>query len=163
MPVPNVGDKAPDFAVVDQDARPVALADLLGSGYLVLVFFRGHWCPFCRRHMTRLQANLERIGESGGRLVGLSIDAPKLSRDLIAELGLGFPMLSDPTSTVVDAYGIRNRLLGTKSGVPHPAVFIIDTQGIVRFREVRHNYKRRMSPSRIIRRLGELRGVSAET
>jgi peroxiredoxin len=88
--------------------------------------------------------------------VALSIDEPVLSRALADELGLAFPLLCDPTSAVVDLYGVRNRLLGVKSGIPHPAVFLIDAGGIIRHGEVRHNYRRRVSPSRIFRWLDEL-------
>ena len=161
MGVPAVGRPAPDFAAVDKDGSPFVLREALGPGPVVLVFYRGHWCPFCRRQLGRLQANLDRIRRRGACLVALSIDQPKFSQRLADELGLSFTLLSNPDSSAVDAYGIRNRLLGVQSGVPHPAVFIIDAEGIIRFREVRHNYRRRVSPHRILRQLDSLLGVEA--
>ncbi len=163
MGTPAIGQPAPDFAVVDQDGKPVRLRDLLGDGLLVLVFYRGHWCPFCRRHMKKLQGNLGRIGQRGARLVALSIDQPKLSRHLADELGLEFTLLCNPDSSVIEDYGIRNRLLGVQSGIPHPSVFIIDGRGIIRFREVRHNYRRRTTAHRILKELDKIAGLTGAT
>jgi len=159
MGIPAVGDPAPDFSVVDSRGAPFTLSDLRGRGPVVLVFYRGHWCPFCRKQLSRLQAGLPAIRDRGAHLVALSIDQPRLGRALADELGLEFTLLSNPDSSVVDLYGIRNRLLGVASGIPHPAVFLIDAEGIVRFREVRHNYRRRVSPSRILRELDRLTGA----
>jgi peroxiredoxin len=161
MEIPKLGQPAPDFAAVDQNESPASLSGLRGDDLLVLVFYRGHWCPFCRRQLAKLQGNLGRIRQRGARLVAVAIDAPDFSRRLAEELGLEFPILSDPDSTIVDAYGIRNRLLGVRSGVPHPAVFVIDRQGLVRFAEVRHNFRLRIAPSRILRELERLSGVPA--
>ncbi|MBN2584677.1 MAG: peroxiredoxin family protein [Planctomycetes bacterium] len=154
----DVGQQAPNFSLVAADGRQVALHDLLRQGPVVLVFYRGHWCPFCRRQLAKLQGNLERIRKRGASLVAVSIDERSLVRRLADELGLGFVLLSDPDSSAIDAYGVRNRLLGVKSGIPHPSVFIIDGQGIVRFREVRHNYRRRTTPHRMLRALDEVVG-----
>lgn len=161
MPIPDVGQVAPDFSVVDAEGRPFTLSACFGRGPVVLLFFRGHWCPFCRRQMSRLQASLPAVRQHGARVIALSVDEPPLSRRLAYELGLEFPILSDPESAVVDLYGVRNRLLGVKSGIPHPATFLIDSEGVIQFREVRHNYKRRVSPSRILRELDRLAGASA--
>jgi len=159
MGIPAVGDPAPDFSVVDSHGAPFTLSDRRAAGPVVLVFYRGHWCPFCRKQLARLQASLPAIRRRGAHLVALSIDQPRLSRALADELALEFTLLSNPDSSVVDLYGVRNRLLGVASGIPHPAVFLIDAEGIVRFREVRHNYRRRVSPSRILRELDRLPGV----
>jgi len=161
MSIPAVGKPAPDFSVVDSHSSPFTLSDFRGRGPLVLVFYRGHWCPFCRKQLSRLQGNLARILERGAHLVALSIDQPRISRALAHELGLEFTLLSNPDSSVIDLYGIRNRLLGVESGIPHPAIFLIDVEGIVRFREVRHNYRRRVSPSRILRELDRLIGAKS--
>ncbi len=163
MGIPAIGQRAPDFAVVDQYGAPFTLRDLLGEGPLVLVFYRGHWCPFCRRHMTKLQGNLGRIRERGARLAALAIDQPKLSRRLADDLGLEFTLLCNPDSSVIEDYGIANRLLGVQSGIPHPSVFIIDGDGIVRFREVRHNYRRRTTSHRILKELDKVAGVIGAT
>jgi len=162
MNIPEPGQLAPDFTVVDLNERPFTLSSWRGNGPTVLIFYRGHWCPFCRKQLVRLQANLDGFRRRGARLVLLSIDEPVLSRALADELGLEYLLICDPSSAVVDLYGVRNRLLGVKSGIPHPAVFVIDGAGIVRYAEVRHNYRRRISPSRIFRWLDEMSGVEAK-
>ena len=161
MPIPGPGQLAPDFTLPDLNGQPFTLSAFRGDGSTVLVFYRGHWCPFCRKQLARLQANLAGFRQRGARLAALSIDEPVLSRALADELGLEFPLLCDTASAVIDLYGVRNRLLGVKSGIPHPAVFVIDAGGTVRHSEVRHNYRRRVSPSRIFRWLDELSGAGA--
>ncbi len=157
MAVPSVGQRAPEFAVVDQDRNPVTLESLRRRGTVVLVFYRGHWCPYCRRQLTRLQESVRAIAAHGASLVALSVDPPRLSRRLAEELGIGFPLLCNPDGSAIDAYGVRNRLLGARSGIPHPAVFVIDARGVIRFREVHRNYRRRTSARRILRILEKLK------
>ncbi|NLX58902.1 MAG: peroxiredoxin family protein [Phycisphaerae bacterium] len=142
--------------MADTSGRRVVLSDLWRRGPVVLVFYRGHWCPFCRRHLKRLQEHLDAIRGRGAALVAVSSDERVLARRLSDELGLEYPLLRDPDGSVMDAYGVRNRLLGIAGGIPHPAAFIVDGDGIVRFREVRRNYRRRTTAARLARALDEV-------
>jgi len=152
----DVGHQAPDFSLADTSGRRVVLSELRRRGPVVLVFYRGHWCPFCRRHLKRLQEHLGEIRSRGAAVVAVSSDERVLARRLSDELGLEYPVLSDLDGAVMDAYGVRNRLLGIAGGIPHASVFIIDVKGIVRFREVRRNYRRRTAPARLVRVLDEV-------
>jgi peroxiredoxin len=152
----EAGQRAPEFSLIDTAGRQVTLSGLLRRGAVVLVFYRGHWCPFCRRHLKKLQGNLDRIRTLGASLVAVSVDERPLARRMADELGLEFAVVGDRDGATIDAYGVRNRLLGIAGGIPHPALFIIDSQGVVRFREVSHDYRRRTTPSRMLRALGRI-------
>ena len=159
MGIPEIGQTAPDFALTDQSGAVVSLKDLTREGPAVIVFYRGYWCPFCKRHLRQLQKNLVAIRQRGAHLAAIAIDPPELSQALAGVLKLEFPLLSDLDSKVIDAYGVRNDLPGVHPGVSNPAMFVIDRQGVVRFAEVRPDPQPRTSPELIVRELDRLLGV----
>ncbi|QOV88618.1 peroxiredoxin family protein [Humisphaera borealis] len=139
----RVGLPAPDFVIPDIAGNSFRPFDALPVGGLILVFYRGHWCPYCRRYLCKLQANLKRIEEAGGRVVAISPEPPSAGAAMARELGLTFTILSDTGGQVIDHFGTRNGFLGGSSVLPHPSVFVIDNQGVVRFRSIDRNYKKR--------------------
>lgn len=147
-----VGAKAPDFTLKNAAGADVSLMSLTKSGPVALVFYRSaDWCPFCKKQLQALQADLAKVEMSGVRVVGLSYDAPATSAAAAAKLGLTFPLLSDMGSKVIDAYGIRNaEAKGKAAGVAHPVVFIVDGQGVIRAKLARESYKDRPESAEII-------------
>lgn len=147
-----VGTQAPDFTLKNAAGADVALSALLKKGPVALVFYRSaDWCPFCKKQLQALQQNLREIEATGVQLVGISYDAPATSAAAVAKLGLSFPLLSDPGSKVIDAYGIRNaEAKGKSAGVPHPTLFILDQQGVIRGKLAREGYRDRPESAEII-------------
>ena len=127
----------------ESHGHPVALGDLLGRGPVVIVFYRGHWCPYCRRYLTKLQANHARFLERGASVIAISPEPPATSAQLAQDLNLAFPLLCDTGGDVMDRYGTRNRMTGARTVMPHPSVFVIDPGGAIRFRSIDRNYKLR--------------------
>ena len=81
---------------------------------------------------------------------------PKTGAALAAEMGLTFPLLSDADGQVINRFGTRNGYLGGGSVLPHPSVFVIDNQGVIRFRSVDRNYKKRTTIRTILGTLATL-------
>ena len=154
----GVGSSAPDFDLPDHRGGTVRLYDRLGPGGLVLVFVRGHWCPYCRRYLAKLQTNLPRIRAAGADLLAVSPEPPATSAAFAAELDLGFPILSDADGQVINRFGTRNGYMGGGSVLPHPSVFVIDAGGAIRFRSIDRNYKKRTTVRTILAALGEMGG-----
>jgi peroxiredoxin len=152
MPGLKVGERAPDFTLKNAAGQEVALHALLSKGNVALAFVRSaDWCPFCRKQLQELQANLEAIRASGVQLIALSYDSPETNAKAAAKLGLTFPLLSDPGSKTIDAYGIRNHeATGRAAGIPHPTLFIVDRQGVIRAKLMRDGYKERPEPAELI-------------
>jgi len=148
---------APDFQLESTSASPVHLRTFLESSAVVLVFYRGHWCPYCRRYLAKLQEHIQRIESPGVRLLAISLEPLATSQSLARDLALSFPLLSDPTGDVIRAYGVRNTFAGAASLLPHPAVFIIDSQGEIRFRSIDRNFKKRTTVRTILSELARLR------
>jgi len=154
----SVGDLAPDFVLPASDGSTVRLSDLVGDGLVLLGFFRGHWCPYCRRYLAKLQLHADRLREQNVRVLAISPEPPATSETLARELSLSFPVLADTDGRVIDAYGVRNRFASARSLLPHPAVFLIDAQRRIRFREVNRNYKIRTSIRTIFHAIAETTG-----
>jgi peroxiredoxin len=85
------------------------------------------------------------------KLYAISVDPPSVSKDFAEKLGadkkgaITFPILSDPDHKIIDAYGLRDPAYkGQKVyGIPHPAVYVIDTSGKIAWAKVESNYRER--------------------
>ena len=164
-----VGDHAPNFTLPDALGQPVTLADLLAQGPVVVVFYRGEWCPYCNVQLRGLQAALPRFRELGASLVAISPQASDHSLSLTEKHDLTFTVLSDLDQEVIRAYQVQFTLAGdledlqvnvfqndprnqnadhTRS-LPVPATFVIDRDGIVRAAFVSADWRVRAEPADI--------------
>lgn len=159
LPGLAVGARAPDFTLQDAARSSVPLKSLTKSGPVALVFYRSaDWCPFCKKQLQSLQADLKKVEMSGVRVVGISNDAPATSAAAAAKLGLTFPLLSDEGSKVIAAYGVLNaEAKGKAAGVAHPVVFIVDGQGVIRAKLGRDGYKDRPESAEIVAAVNSLK------
>jgi len=156
----RVGEKAPGFTLKSAAGDDLALSAALRQGNVALIFVRSaDWCPFCRRQLQDLQKDLKAITASGVQVIAVSYDSPAINAAAVAKLGLTYPLLSDPGSKVIDAYGIRNlEATGRAAGVPHPTVFILDRQGTIRARLMRDHYRDRPESAEIMAAAQAVRG-----
>lgn len=91
------------------------------------------------------------------KLFAISVDPPQVSKELAVKLAadkrgeIDFPLLSDPDHRTIDTYGLHDPAYdGEKlAGIPHPAVYVIDKQGIVAWAKVESNYRERPSNAEI--------------
>ncbi|MEO7412168.1 MAG: peroxiredoxin family protein [Opitutaceae bacterium] len=152
MPGLKVGVKAADFTLKNAAGQEVALSELLKHGKVALAFVRSaDWCPFCKKQLQELQASLKDIQAAGIQLIAISYDSPETNTAAAAKLGLTFPLLSDTGSKVIEAYGIRNQeATGRGAGIPHPVLFLLDQQGVIRVKLMRDGYRTRPEPAEII-------------
>lgn len=150
-----VGDLAPDFTLEDQSGRQVTLSAEVEMKPVVLVFYRGYWCPYCGRQLSELRSLLEPNEKIS--LWAVSVDSHEQSKSFaekIASDGRGninFQMLSDPGHRVIDSYGLRDpRYAGNElQGIPYPAVYVIDKSRRVVWARVEKDFKVRPRNSEI--------------
>ncbi len=171
---PQVGDLMPDFLLPDQDGQFVSLAALRERGPVVLVFHRGHWCPYCRLTMAGMAAIEARIAPFG--LVGISPERQQHTRTLRREAGATFPFLTDMGSGYALAVNLAIWIDDTLAGLierggsdipgyngslgwilPIPAIFVIAQDGMVVARHVEPDYRRRMEHEDVIAALESIR------
>jgi peroxiredoxin len=175
----KAGDPMPEFELPSIEGTLVSSADLLARGPLVLSFFRGGWCPYCRLELKALQETLPEIGHQGATLAAITPDSGSAFAATKRANELGFQVLSDLDNGVGLTFGIIFRIppaikelylrlgidLGARHGnatgewlLPLPATYIVDRRGVIRHAELDPDFKRRMEPKEIVRALGTLPG-----
>lgn len=127
-PSSQVGGRLPDVVVHDQSGAPVKLRALQGP--LLLVWFRGSWCPYCRRQLADIAAEEARFPAAHLRVLAVSVDPTGPLQTLRRELQLSFPLLSDP-----------ERQLADQCEVGH-CVALLDSSGVIRWGVVSGNWER---------------------
>lgn len=103
-PVLHTGDRAPDFALNDQDGRIQALKQFRGR-WLVLYFYPKDGTPVCTREACNFRDDQQALRESGAEILGVSLDPPAEHRNFSVRYALNFPLLSDPGGALSRAYG----------------------------------------------------------
>lgn len=122
------GDRAPDFALADQDGRTVTLSGLLGDGPLVLYFYPADFTPGCTREACSIRDMHDEIAAAGLRVVGIAPQDAASHARFRAQHGLQFTLLADPEKTAIKAYGVDGPLgFGVRR-----ATFLVGPDGIVR-------------------------------
>lgn len=144
---PPVGTKAPAVAAKDSEGRPATFASVSGKNGAVLVFFRSAaWCPYCQAQLIALKDVEAPLAARGYNLVAISYDKPETLAQFKARRQLGYTLLSDQSSKVIDAFGLRDPQYppGHRAhGVPQPAIFVISRAGVIQGKLAEEGYKNR--------------------
>lgn len=171
----RTGDSAPRFAVRTMDNERFDFDPRDLDRPVILITFRGGWCPFCNMHLSELRNAIPAITEMGVDVLFLSGDRPELLlRSLSRETqdaigGLGYRILSDANAQAAIALGIAfkasdqtiqrrlargddiERSSMERHGVlPVPAVFVINRDGIIEYSYANPDYKVRLSADELI-------------
>ena len=94
---------------------------------------------------------MAKLNEAGIEVVGLSYDPVDTLRKFAKKREITFPLLSDPGSRTIDAWGLRNESAkGRIAGVPHPGTIVLDGQGVVRAKLFHEGYKKRHTAEEIL-------------
>lgn len=131
----DVGSKAPDFTLMNQDRTPVTLSALRGQP-VVLAFFPAAFSGTCTTEMCTLRDWLAELNKTNATVLGISVDsffALKAFRD---HERLNFPLLSDFNKTAIRAYGVVNPDMIGLHDIAKRAVFVLDAEGVVQHKEV---------------------------
>src|SRR5215208_4504975 len=132
----DVGAKAPDFTLPNQDHEAVTLSKQLESGPVVLAFFPAAFSSVCTTEMCTFRDSASELNKVGAKVLGVSVDAFFALKAWADAQKLNFPLLSDFNKTVIAQYGVVNPdMIGLKN-ISKRAVFVIDRGGVVRHREV---------------------------
>src|SRR5882672_9353852 len=131
----DVGSKAPDFTLMNQDRQPVALSGLRGKP-VVLAFFPAAFSSVCQKELCTFRDSMGRLGQANAQVLGISVDTFFTLKAFQDQQKLPFPLLSDFNKQAIRDYGVFNEdMIGLK-GIAKRAVFVIDKNGIVRYRQV---------------------------
>lgn len=160
---PAPGERMPGFVLPDQNGHLVSLDRLLENSQAVISFHRGHWCPYCRINADALAKIEPEVSAAGGQIIAITPELQQFNRELQADAGASFPVLSD----IDNAYALELNLViqipddkrraMTAAGwdianyvnddswmLPIPATFVVGRDGMVKARFVDPDYRRRM-------------------
>ena len=131
----DVGSKAPDFTLISDDRQPVTLSALRGRP-VVLAFFPAAFSSVCTKELCTFRDSLARLNRAQAQVFGISVDTFFTLKAFHDDQKLTFPLLSDFNKQAIRDYGVFNEdMIGLK-GIAKRAVFVIDKDGVVRYREV---------------------------
>lgn len=140
-----VGAATPAFAVTTSAGAPATFASLKGDKGLVLAFVRSaDWCPFCKTQLKDLNTVAAELKTLGYPVVSVSYDSVDILRTFADANAISYTLASDVGSSVIDAFGVRNegaRSSARFNGIPHPAIFIIGADGVVKAKLYEENYR----------------------
>lgn len=166
----QLGDRVPDFEVVDLRGDDFRLYSALETSPILIVFYRGQWCPVCMRHLSDLQDSLSIIREKGVELVAISPEKPEKSRMSYGKTGAEFSLLFDEDFRVAEGFKLAftpwqedldlyNKVLAAELSKSHsdgserlpvPATYLIGQDGTVLWRHFDPDYTQRASVKSIL-------------
>ncbi len=168
-----INSKAPDFKATDQYGAEIRLKDVLKDSLVVLVFYRGQWCPYCNRQLKKLEDSLHLIKKKGAVLIAISPEKPEFISKTIEKTKVSYPVLYDKEMKIMKAYAVNFEVdektvsryknadidLATANGqkdkvyLPVPAVYVISKEGTILYRFFDADYKKRPSVKEILENL----------
>lgn len=144
------------------------------KGPVVLLFYRGYWCPYCSQQLKMLQDSLQFITSKGASVVAISPQAPDGVGKTVAQTGATFPVLYDKNIAIAKAYDVsyevdektRTQYLEKwnvdflkindqkdKAALPVPAVYIVDKKGKITYRFFDRDITRRPTVKELLDQL----------
>ncbi len=166
----EVGAMAPLLDLKNENNTRVSLADALKSGPVILVFYRGEWCPVCNRFLSALEDSVAKLEKEGARVFAVSAEKPEYLQKMKAKTGASFTFLSDSAYAMMSAFGLVYELdngtrlkyktvLGANipeaTGddrvlLPVPATYIIGSDGKVLWKHFDPDYRKRATVSEML-------------
>lgn len=160
----KIGDPAPDLSGIDQGGKKFDLDMALKSGDVVVVFYRGQWCPYCRKQLSQYQDSLRFVMEKGASLVAITPETPENVNGTVEKTGSSFPIIQDKGLAIMKAYKVdftvdektMKRYKGygidlekangdNGANLPVPATYIIGQDKRIKFVFFNTDYKKRAS------------------
>jgi len=157
-----INSKAPDFKAKDQNGNEIVLKDLRKKGPVVIIFYRGYWCPYCTRELQKLQDSLQLIKDKGAQLIAITPERQDGIAKTIEKTKANYSIITDDELKIMKAYSVAYQVddktvsrykmasidlaanNGQKAGsifLPVPAVYIINKDGEIAYRFFDPDYK----------------------
>lgn len=169
----SAGDTAPNFTGLDQNGTEIDSRKLVQEGQTVLIFYRGAWCPVCKRHLSSLQDSLQLLLDKGVSVIAVSPETSESAEKIISKTGATFSVIQDPGYRIMKAFGVdftvnkanvpnyyaftlnKSRMANGNEDdqLPVPATFIIEKGGKIKWRHYDFDYHNRASVRDILREL----------
>ncbi len=156
--MPEIGEKAPQFCLPNQDNEEVCLRDLAGS-WVVLYFYPKDNTPGCTTEALDFTAHLDEFEALGATVLGVSPDSVKKHQNFITKKELRVTLLADEEKKVCQAYGVwqLKKNYGREYMGVVRSTFLIDPDGIIRAKWEKVRVKGHVEA--VLEKLRELTGI----
>ncbi len=134
----QIGKPAPDFSLPDEGNKLVSLMEFRGR-HLLLIFVRGDWCPGCHMMLRTYEKNREKFKEKDILVMAIGPDPVGVNQEMVKKLDLEFKVLSDENQRTAMVYGVQLAEYDNdfaekyEAGIPLPASFLVDKDGLIRY------------------------------
>jgi peroxiredoxin len=164
-----VGAPAPAFVAYEVTGKPYRFSTGKQRKPVLMIFYRGGWCPFCNAHLRDLQSIEPKLQALGYEVLFLSTDKPellyaslkeKVSYHIVSDAGMNAARtmgvafrVDDKSYAMMKSHGVDIEVTqgNTNHELPVPSVFIVDRKGIVRFRYFNPDYKSRLDAASVLK------------
>lgn len=166
----EVGEKAPLISGVDQFGKDINSEAILKDSKILLLFYRGNWCPYCKKHLKKLQKNLESLTKKGYYVVVVTPEKSEKVAKTTKDVKANFSILHDIDNKIMNAYKvafevndvtvpkylniIKKKLaehnVEKNNVLPVPATYIIGKDGKISYVHYDPDYTKRASIDEIL-------------
>ena len=156
MPV-DVGQAAPDFSLYDNDRQQRTLSEFKGEN-VVIAFFPGAFTGVCTTEMCTLRDSLSQFNSMNAQVIGISVDGAMVQKAFSDQNNLGFTVLSDFQRQAVSLYDVSLPNFAGMDGyvAAQRSVFVVDKEGIVKYKWVADSPGNEPNYEEIQRAVGQL-------
>ncbi len=169
----QIGDQAPEIAGVDQNGLIINSTEILKSNKILMVFYRGNWCPHCKKHIGSLQDHLSEFTKKGVYVMVVTPESVDKTKETAEKWDTNFSIIHDVDNKIMidykvafevnkenvpNYYGfVTNKVaeynVANNNVLPVPATYIIDQDGKISYVQYDPNYKNRSDFSEILKLL----------
>ena len=168
----KVGDVAPDFSAKDQYGKTINLKEALQKGPVVMLFYRGQWCPYCNKQMSRFSDSLSMLTAKGASVLAIAAETAENVKKTIEKTKSTFPVVEDQGLAIMKMYKVNfavdektiikykgygidfDKANGANgANLPVPATYIIGKDGKVKYVFFNTDYRKRASVIDILNNL----------
>lgn len=169
----EVGEEAPQITATDQNGKAINSNEILENDKILLVFYRGNWCPYCKKHLGELEKNLEALQDKGVFVLVVTPESEEKTRETQEKFNTSFSIVHDSGNRIMKDYKVAFEVNATnvpnyydkvtelvneynsesEKVLPVPATYLIGADGIIEYVQYDPDYKNRSDISEIVESL----------
>jgi len=166
----QIGEKAPVISATDQNGKIINSTEILKNGRMLLVFYRGNWCPHCKKHLGELEKNLTALEEKGVFVLVVTPESVEKTRETQDKFNTSFSIVHDAGNRIMMDYKVAfevneenvtnyyskvTELVNeynseSEKYLPVPATYLIGNDGKIEYVHYDPDYKNRSDISEIV-------------
>ena len=165
----KIGDKAPQFEATDNNGKKFNLENQLKIGDVIIIFYRGQWCPFCNKELSQLNDSLSLITAKGATVIAVTPETKENVLKTIGKTNAAFPIISDTALTIMKMYKVNfavdeatqtqykkygidfSEVNGSNgANLPVPATYIVGKNGRIKYVFFNSDYKVRSTVKKLL-------------